>query len=205
MDFFAGFEHDSKKLYIKKGEMIYRTGDQIDVIYFLDQGMVKLAEDAPDGHPVTVFLLERGEYFGFLDYLNNRSEQTYYAVAMTDATLFALPLELALKQLDRLNEFEKTLFITLAKQLSDAKKLIYVHSKMTVAERLGWFLKKLAEKSEGEGSIHIPLTHEEIAYMVGCSRQKVTAYLNQWKKEGIIEYDRGFIKLVKMEKLGQDW
>ncbi|WP_158582988.1 Crp/Fnr family transcriptional regulator [Lysinibacillus yapensis] len=201
MDVLTNAEQFSKKLYFKKNSAIYQTGDEIDNIYFLEQGIVKLAEDAGDGHPVTISLLQEGELFGYLDYFNNRFEHTQYSVALTDVAVIAFPLDIILKHLENLTEFERAFFKMIAKQLSDAQNLVYVHSKLSVPERLGWFLKKLATSSNGKAVINIPLTHEEIAYMVGCSRQKVTTYLNKWKKEGIIEYDRGFIQLVEVDQM----
>lgn len=194
-------EQYSKKIYVKKGHSIYQTGDAINTVYLLKQGLVKLAEDADDGQPVTIVLLQEGEMFGFLDRLNNHLEHTQYAVALTDSTLLSFPMEVVLKHFENLPEVEKALFYSLVRQLAEAKQLVYVHSKMTVPERISWFLIKLANMENGVATINIPLTHEEISYMVGCSRQKVTTYLSKWKKEGTIQYDRGFIQIVEIDKL----
>jgi len=191
----------SNKSYVKKGQMMYQTGDTINSIYFLEQGLIKLAEDGVDGQPVTIAILEDGDVFGLLDRLNNYVEHTQYSVALIDSVIFSIPVEVVLKHLESLSEVEKTLFYSLVRQLDEARKVISVHSRMAVPERLSWFLQKLANMENGVATINIPLTHEEISYMVGCSRQKVTTYLNEWKKEGSIQYDRGFIQLVDIDKL----
>lgn len=194
-------EQYSKEIFVNKGQMIYQTGDPINTVYFLKRGLVKLAEDGEDGHPVTIVLLQEGEMFGFLDRLNNQSEHTQYSVALTDSSLLSYPIEVLLTHLNKLSAIERALFYSLVRQLAEAKQLVYVHSKMTVPDRIRWFLIKLAKMENGVATISIPLTHEEISYMVGCSRQKVTTYLSKWKKEGIIQYDRGFIQLVDVDKL----
>ena len=197
---FKDLQQYSKKIYVKKGQMIYQTGDVISTVYFLQHGLVKLAEDGDDGQPVTIDLLQKGELFGFLDRLNNHIEHTQYSVALTDSTLLEFPIEVLLKHLENLPAFESVMLYSLVRQLAEAKQLVYVHSIMTVPERISWFLMKLASIENGVATINIPLTHEEISYMVGCSRQKVTTYLSKWKKEGIIQYDRGFIQIVDMKK-----
>lgn len=194
-------EQYSKKIYVKKGQTIYQTGDAINNVYFLEQGLVKLAEDADDGQPVTILLLQEGEMFGFLDRLNHHVEHTQYSVALTDCTILSFPIEVILKHIENLSAIESALFYSLVRQLAEAKNLVYVHSKMAVPERISWFLMKLANFENGIATIDIPLTHEEISYMVGCSRQKVTTYLSKWKKEGTIQYDRGFIQIVEIDKL----
>ncbi|MFC7687440.1 Crp/Fnr family transcriptional regulator [Ureibacillus sp. GCM10028918] len=194
-------EQYSKEIFINKGQVIYQTGDPINSVYFLNKGLIKLAEDGEDGQPVTIVLLQEGEMFGFLDRLNNYSEHTQYAVALTDSSLLAYPIDVVLKHLDKLSAIERALFFSLVRQLAETKQLVYVHSKMTVPERISWFLIKLAKMENGIATISMPLTHEEISYMVGCSRQKVTTYLSKWKKEGTIQYDRGFIQLIDVDKL----
>ncbi|MDN4495006.1 Crp/Fnr family transcriptional regulator [Ureibacillus aquaedulcis] len=194
-------EQYSKEIPINKGQVIYQTGDAINSVYIVHRGLVKLAEDGEDGQPVTIVLMQEGEMFGFLDRLNNHSEHTHYSVALTDGSLLSVPIDVILQHLDKLSAIERALFYTLVRQLAEAKQLVYVHSKMTVPERISWFLIKLANMENGVAKITIPLTHEEISYMVGCSRQKVTTYLSKWKKEGTIQYDRGFIQLVDIDKL----
>lgn len=194
-------EQLGKKIYARKGQIIYQAGEEATNVYFLNEGTVKIAIDGDDGHPVTISLIRSGEMFGFLDRLNNRIEHSQYAVAMTDVELFSLPMEIFIQNLNKLSEMERSLFYSLGKRLTEAQEFVYVHSKMTVPERLGWLLKKLAKVENNILTINIPLTHEEISFMIGCSRQKVTTYLSKWKKEGVIKYERGFIQLVDLEKL----
>lgn len=194
-------EQLGKKIYARKGQIIYQAGEEATNVYFLNEGTIKIAIDGDDGHPVTISLIQSGEMFGFLDRLNNRIEHSQYAVAMTDVELFILPMEIFIQHLNKLSEMERSLFYSLGKRLTEAQEFVYVHSKMTVPERLGWLLKKLAKVENNILTINIPLTHEEISFMIGCSRQKVTTYLSKWKKEGVIKYERGFIQLVDLEKL----
>ncbi|MEK9199545.1 Crp/Fnr family transcriptional regulator [Ureibacillus sp. 179-F W5.1 NHS] len=194
-------EQLAKKIHARKGQIIYQAGEEANNVYFLNDGIVKIAIDGDDGHPVTISLIRMGEMFGFLDRLNNRLEHTQYAVAMTDVELFVLPIEILTQHLNKLSEMERSLFYSLGKRLIEAQEFVYVHSKMTIPERLGWLLKKLAKVENNILTISIPLTHEEISFMIGCSRQKVTTYLSKWKKEGVIQYERGFIQLMDLEKL----
>ena len=191
----------SNMIYVKKGQMIYKTGDHINSIYYLEQGFVKLAVDGADGQPVTTGILKTGEIFGVLDRLNNHLEHTHYSVALTDSIVLSIPIDIMLKHIENLPPIERALFDSFVRQLVEAKEVIFVHSKLTVPERISWFLQKLANVENGVSTINIPLTHEEISYLVGCSRQKVTTYLSKWKKEGAIQYDKGFIQIVDIDKL----
>ncbi|TSI10862.1 Crp/Fnr family transcriptional regulator [Lysinibacillus sp. BW-2-10] len=199
MERVSSIEQYGKKVSFTKGQRIYQAGEEVKNVYYIKEGLVKLADDAKDGHSVTIALLHPGQMFGFIDRLNGEVEHTRYAVALTDTSLIAIPAELLLQQRQEHSILEQSLVFTLIKQLSEAHELIYVHSKMTVEERLRWLLKKLAKEVNGTLTVDIPLTHEEISFMLGCSRQKITMYLNKWKKEGIIEYERGSIQLINID------
>ncbi|MEL3962378.1 Crp/Fnr family transcriptional regulator [Lysinibacillus endophyticus] len=199
MEFRASIEQYGKIVHFSKGQRIYQAGEEVKNVYYIMEGLVKLADDAKDGQTVTIALLYPGNLFGFLERFNGEIEYSRYSVALTNTKLVAIPIELLLQQSGN-SIIEQSLVLTLIKQLSEAHELIFVHSKMTVEERLRWLLKKLAKDVNGVLTVDIPLTHEEISFMLGCSRQKITMYLNKWKKEGRIQYERGNIQLLHIDQ-----
>ncbi|MCP1145946.1 Crp/Fnr family transcriptional regulator [Lysinibacillus endophyticus] len=199
MEFRASIEQYGKIVHFSKGQRIYQAGEEVKNVYYIMEGLVKLADDAKDGQTVTIALLYPGNLFGFLERFNGEIEYSRYSVALTNTKLVAIPIEVLLQQSGN-SIIEQSLVLTLIKQLSEAHELIFVHSKMTVEERLRWLLKKLAKDVNGVLTVDIPLTHEEISFMLGCSRQKITMYLNKWKKEGRIQYERGNIQLLHIDQ-----
>ena len=199
MEFRASIEQYGKIVHFSKGQRIYQAGEEVKNVYYIMEGLVKLADDAKDGQTVTIALLYPGNLFGFLERFNGEIEYSRYSVALTNTKLVEIPIELLLQQSGN-SIIEQSLVLTLIKQLSEAHELIFVHSKMTVEERLRWLLKKLAKDVNGVLTVDIPLTHEEISFMLGCSRQKITMYLNKWKKEGRIQYERGNIQLLHIDQ-----
>lgn len=182
---------------VKKGEMIYRIGEKIDMFFYIDTGMIKLAEDSLEGKAITISLNRSSEFIGYVDYLNGKNEYTQYATALTDTVLYSIPL-------DFLNESSKVKQIVIDSmilQLTEAHQLIFVLSTMTVPEKLSWLLKKLAKRKDGFLVIDHPITHEEMSNILGCSRQKITTFLSKWKKEGYLKNERGMIKIINEEKL----
>ena len=198
MEYRASIEQYGKIVHFSKGQMIYQAGEEVKNVYYIMDGLVKIADDAKDGHTVTIALLHSGQLFGFLERFNEEIEYRRYSVALTNTKLVVIPIEVLLQQSGN-SILEQSLLLTLINQLTEAHELIYVHSKMTVEERLEWLLKKLAKEVNGVLTVDIPLTHEEISFMLGCSRQKITMYLNKWKKEGRIQYERGNIQLISID------
>lgn len=182
---------------VKRGETIYRAGEKIKSFFYIKKGTVKIADNFSDGRTRTVSLNETYEFIGYLDYLKGKKEFTKHAVAMTDCILYSLPIELLHNSFIR----ENFILNSMVQQLEKTEQLNFALSTMKVSERLRWFLLKMAKRKDGVLRIEIPLTHEDIANYLGCSRQKISTFMREWKKEGAIEYENGFITILDAEKI----
>lgn len=185
--------------FVKKGEMIYQIGEQIHTFYYIQKGFVKIAMDSFDGRTTTISLIGPSEFFGYFDSLRGQREYTKYAVALTDSFLYAFPLEL----LEDVTIRGTIIVDSIVQELTKAEQLNLALSTMTVPERLRWLLLKLAKKKEGRMVIEMPLTHEEMANYLGCSRQKISNFMSKWQKEGGLLNKDGVFVIVDIEKLQQ--
>lgn len=183
-------------LNVRRGQTIFRLGDKIDSFYYIEQGLVKIALDTIEGKSITISLHTTGEIFGYLDYLHQQSEYTRHAIALTDATLYSIPIE----TLNDSKVKENYIFDAILNQLNEANEMIFVLSSMTVPERLCWLLKKVVAKKEGD-KFAFPLTHEEMSNIIGCSRQKVSNYISKWKKSGAISFHQGILTIMDENQL----
>lgn len=182
---------------VKKGETIYQIGENIHDFYFIEKGIIKIATDSLDGKATTVSLNGANEFFGFLDFIKGERENTNYAVALSECTLYSIPIEFLHKGFVK----EHILFDSIVKQLERALEMNVVLSTMTVPERLRWLLIKTATKI-GEFLVNeTPLTHEEMANYLGCSRQKISNYISKWKKEGSLVVENRRVKIIDKDKL----
>ncbi|MED3662805.1 Crp/Fnr family transcriptional regulator [Ureibacillus sp. FSL K6-8385] len=182
----------------KRGETVFQIGQKIDSFFYIQKGIVKIAADSSDGRTATVSLNEAGEFFGYLDYLKGQREFTNYAVALSECVLYSIPIDWIHNSLVR----ENFIFFSMVQQLDKAGQLKFVLSTMSVPERLRWLLIRMAKKTKGEVLlIETPLTHEEMANYLGCSRQKVSLFLSKWKKDGALSYENGAIKILDEEKM----
>jgi CRP-like cAMP-binding protein len=73
------------------------------------------------------------------------------------------------------------------------------------AWRLAWFLMKLGKLDDHERlEVQVQLSHEEISYVIGCSRQTVTETLNKWRDKGLIEYEKKKMVIVQPDRIFSD-
>lgn len=191
-----------KKTTFHSSKLIFQAGEVPTHFYLLEEGYVKIFQEAENGQAITLSFFKRGDFFGLAELFANYSVHECSATTLNGATFYAI----SMAQLQQQLTVDPALWQLISQLL--AEKIILKHqhilslTNLSVAERLTQFLQQFAlSKTNGELVVDIPLTHEEISYYTNCSRQKVTSYLNEWRKKGFISYERGNIQIRQPDAL----
>ena len=170
-----------------KGDLLYRAGDRADTVYRVVHGLVKLAIDVPSGKERIVGVAGPGDLIGALApggaALRESAEALSASVVVT-----VVPREEAAA-------FEPALFRAAGDQLTRMTDALE-DSELPVGARLARTLLRLGERfgQPSEGGvvrITLPLTHENLAAMVGAARETTTATLGEMRRLGLLEGTRG--------------
>lgn len=170
-----------------KAELLYRAGDSADTVYRVVHGLVKLAIDVPSGKERIVGIAGPGDLIGALApgtvALRESAEALSASVVVT-----VVPREEAAA-------FEPALFRAAGDQLTRMTDALE-DSELPVGARLARALLRLGERfgQQSEGGvvrITLPLTHENLAAMVGAARETTTATLGDMRRLGLLEGTRG--------------
>ena len=190
-----------------KGHVIFTAGDISDRIFLIEIGWVKIYRLSADGRRVTVGSIRNpGELMGLAETLLG-GERTCFAGAISNVSLVVL----------RKNKFEELLArypflaIKVAKLLGarmrEAESIIHEMVCWQAPGRLALMLLKISDRcgiQTNDGiKLNLQLTHEEIANMVGTSRQTVTSLLNTFKQEKSIITEGREIKILDPDKLSR--
>jgi CRP-like cAMP-binding protein len=173
---------------VRKRQPIYLQGDPANTVYLLKKGRVKVSSTAPSGKEVTFEILEAGEIFGELEVLEPSPRGTS-AEALDDTLICAINRE----DFDRYLRDHPDLVVKLTKLIGF--RLRKIHNRVEdlvfrdVPARLAHVLLELMEStgvSEPSGvRIRAKLTHQELANLVGCSRETVSTLLASSGSEGL--------------------
>ena len=193
-------ERGMKKQYNKQ-QKIFHSNERANECYFIESGLIKISNDNSNGESVTLAVRKSGDLAGLMELLAKKPTRRRNAQCLTDCTVYSLPAVLLWSYLEENKEAWAELSVLMANRLLDSQHFIYVLATMTVPQRLCWLLQKFSIIKQDQLVTFAPLTHEEIAHIIGCSRQKVTTNLNLWRKAGFIHYTRGYITTVQPEKL----
>ncbi len=177
---------------VKKKQPIYLPGDPATTVYLLKKGRVKIASSDPSGKEVTFEILEAGEIFGELEVLEDSPRETL-AEALDDALICAIRREdfdRYLREHPNLTvKLTKLIGLRLRKIQSQVEDLVF----RDVPARLAHPLMELS-RTEGvpEGPdirIRVKLTHQEMANLIGCTRETVSNTLGHFRTQGLIRID----------------
>ena len=191
---------------VPRGEYIYFEAYNHNKIYFVKEGTIKIGYIDDDGNEKVKEIIRKGELFGqfSLERYNLHGE---FAQAYKDnVSICAFTIDdferLLKNRPDLALKYSK---VVGAKLRNIENRLINLLNK-DVKTRLIHFLWQLVEQNLGENTAEgfcMPnyLTHEDIAGLIGSSRQTVTTMINELETEGILSYNRQEICFLDVKKL----
>jgi CRP/FNR family transcriptional regulator, cyclic AMP receptor protein len=193
----------------KKGDYVYFEAFNHNKLYFLKDGYIRIGYIDDEGNEVIKEIIQKGEIFGQItldrENLNGEFARAYKA----DVSICAFNIHDFQRLLQRRPELAlKYSKLVGAKFRHVENRLVNLLNK-DVKTRLSNFLWQLAQiHAPGSGQpLCIPnyLTHEDIAHLIGSSRQTVTTMINELVSEGALVYNRQeicFPDVNKFQKSG---
>ncbi|NJM79479.1 MAG: Crp/Fnr family transcriptional regulator [Flavobacterium sp.] len=173
---------------IKKGKPIFAEGDTLNGIFCIKDGVCKLSKLSSNGKDQIVKLVKPGELLGQRSMISDESANLS-AVALEDMEVCFVPKSEILQFFNQNNDFSMNVMKTICGDLKDADDHMVDMAQKTVKQRLAETLIYLEENfglNEDE-SIHIQLTREELAGMIGTATESCIRLLSELKKLKIIE------------------
>lgn len=189
---------------VKKGTLILSPDNTIEALFFLKKGQVRLYRMNQNGKQFTVDILVDGNIFGETSTMSLTDDQIY-AEAMTETYLCIL----GKNEFEDFIEKNPKIAIKFINILSTRLKELYSLSEKIalgdVKYRILYLLLKLSEKTGRRKNewqtIEMKLTHQDVANMIGSTRETTSAIISQLKKEGFIK--KGLRLSINVEKASE--
>jgi CRP/FNR family transcriptional regulator len=190
----------SSILEYRRGQVIYDQDQPSNSIYLVIDGKVKVCRMADDGRQVVVDIYQTDEFFGESAFLNTstRDEQALALEGTKVMTWTTAEIEDLVTRRPRL---AIALLQILVQRSIEFGHRIESFSVDNIARRLARtlirFSERLGHRAE-DGSVQMmPFTHELLSQYVGTSREIVTHYMNQFRRQGYLRYSRKGILLYR--------
>lgn len=198
------FQYSIERSY-DKGSFIFHEGDSGEGFHFVISGKVKIVKSSDDGREHTIKILQPGDVF---------AEVLLFTVLPYPASAIAAEHSrvgvIKNSDLERLVLTNSQLALQLIKTLS--QRLIYAQRKIRdlalndVMSRTAETLASLAHdhgqrNAKGHIAILLDMPRQELANLVGTTRESVTRSLSSLKRDGLIDFDGRRITILDPEKL----
>ena len=175
----------SRKSYAR-GSLILATGDPTDSLYILISGRIKVFMSDLDGKEVILSILGPNEFFGEMGLIDN-NPRSANVVALEPCELICISEPDFKRCLADNFDMAMTVMRGLVKRLRGADNQIGSLALMDVFGRVARLLLETAEVIDGEKVVTKKLSKQDIARMIGASREMVSRVMKHLQEAGYIE------------------
>jgi CRP-like cAMP-binding protein len=178
------------------GEVLFRKGDAGDALFGVRRGQIRIETGASDGTRLTLNFMGPGELFGEVAVLDGQN-RTADAMAGEPSELFVLRRTDFLAFLER----EPRVAIKIIQLMCQRIRWQSERMEQSVLQPLPVRLaRRLCDLAADFGS-EVHISQEQLGIFVGAARESVNRQLQTWRKDGILDLQRGRILLQNMAKL----
>lgn len=181
------------------GEIVCYQGDPGSTCHIITKGRVRIFLVGEDGRELSVRILGPGEIFGEMA-LFEGLPRSANVEALEETQTLELQHDVLLGLLQQSPTFALNLLQAMSARLRSSTEDAGELASLTVVERLAHQLQKLAEWSGApvpDGvRIMVPMTQQELATMIGTSRESVNRALVQLRRQGKVRLEKGWIVLL---------
>jgi CRP-like cAMP-binding protein len=191
---------------LPRGDSLFSEGEPGDRLYVIRDGKVKLVATSGDGRETLLAILGPGEMFGELS-LFDPGPRTASATALTDAQLLGLGHDDLQPWLTGRPALAGALLQALARRLRRTNEamadLVFSDVPGRVAKALLDLASRFGVPSDDGHGVHVvhDLTQEELAQLVGASRETVNKALADFQNRGWIRLEQRGVELVEVDRL----
>jgi CRP/FNR family transcriptional regulator, cyclic AMP receptor protein len=188
----------SRKSYPRDSAVI-AAGDPTDALYIVISGRLKVVMSGNEGREAILAILNRGDFFGEMG-LIDQGPRSATVVTLEACELLTITRTDFMKCLQKNFDLAMNVIRGLVERLREADEKIGSLALMDVCGRVARLLMEMAETVDGQKVVTRKLPKQQIAKMVGASREMVTRVMKEMETGGHIQVrPRGILLRESLE------
>jgi CRP-like cAMP-binding protein len=212
VDIFAGLSLDQLREISRtlpmttchSGGLVTSPDDDGERLYLVKHGRVRLYRLTPDGRQLTLDILDKGRIVGRMSWLGQELNEVY-AEAIEDAVVCTFTPDELRRLIDRFPSIGLNMIRYLSDRLAASEREREVMAFRSVEQRLAARLVELAERFGDPGddgvAIDARLTQQELADMIGTSRETLATTVSSLRERGVLEMQNQRVVIRDMDRL----
>jgi CRP/FNR family cyclic AMP-dependent transcriptional regulator len=184
---------------LRRGDVLFDENDDASELFVVESGRLAIASRSPDGRESVFALMTEGDVFGEMSLFDNMGRSAQ-ARALETSVVHAIPYQAIRSSL----EDDPTLLWGVVEML--ARRLRTMDNALADAVFLdvtGRTAKRLLELAGDADEFHLPVTQEELAGLVGASRERVNKALASFIRLGWVEQRDRRYRITDREQLAR--
>ena len=194
---------NSRAVKIARHANVYTSGDQNEMVYFIESGQIKLLMLSSEGKECLLAIHSGGDIFGELC-LSGLGARLETATAMKATTLKQIPCAQFFARLSQDSLFEgfvRYLAVRVADQQQVIANLVTVDSEQRLGQTLLQLARTMGKKDPHSIRIELRISHEELSEMVGTTRPRISFFMQRFHHLGLMETNKDHFLIIKEKKL----
>lgn len=193
-----------RRIIVRQGDLVFSQGEHHDGIFIIERGQVRVYYTAPSGREITLAYWTPGHFIGGPE-ISGGGMYMWSGTAVEDCMVTALSTVALQKLLLQIPSFALAMIDGLIAKGKCYSSMAQMLGTRSVIERLAQYLVNLSELygiDDGNSIIiNRKITHDQIAAMVGSTRQWVTMMLKRFQDEQIVAVDGNIIRIKRFDML----
>ena len=185
-------------------EFIVREGEPGDTFFVIASGSVAVCRISPDGRETILSILKEGDFFGEMSMFDS-SLRSASIKTLSEVEVGLIKQETFLEMLEEHPRLARQFVVVLAERLRVANRLVATTTSQDARARVASLLLYLAERfgepSDDGTRITLRLTHQEMANMIGTTRETVNRALNRFWDDHLVDRRSPQLVLTDMNGL----
>lgn len=196
------------KLYqYKKRSLILKSNDSTSSVFYIKSGYIRVFRISENGEELTLAILKSHDFFP-LTYGIGTTNQSYYLEAITPLELWKAPqeffIEFIKKDPELFYELTERLLISFDGVLARIESMAFSNAYTKVATILLMCARGLGENDGEQIILRVPLTHKDIATMIGITRETTSLEMKKLERKGLVKRQGRYLIITHYKKLEEE-
>lgn len=183
----------------KENEYIFFDGDNLDSVYIVDEGLVKVTKIYMNGEEKTFEILGPCEFVALVAVLRKKDTYVANAQAITKVKARQISKTAILTAYEENNSFKEMCIDCLMNRTNQFQEQLFHSQNLDTEEKIINMLKFLSQKFGGSTDqtvVKLPFSKTVLANLIGLRRETLSRKLSAMQKDGLIEVNRNSYKII---------
>ena len=198
------FFQTTKVYSYKKRTLIFHPDDSLSSVFYVKSGYVRVFRITEEGEELTLTILKPKDFFP-LSYGIHTTTNPYHLEAITPLELWKAPQEQFIHYIktnpEVFYDLTTNILVSFDTVLLRMENLLFCNASVKVAATLLMCAKGFGEDYHGNTRVKVPLTHRDIATLVGITRETTSLEMKKLEKQGLLEKSGRFIIVKDLKRL----